>query len=111
MGGTTPTPACSGRRPGAERHLVATDHLEAPSLRGLSVGDLFDIVARHGLHFDQARQTGVVLHMISSVTELGRIGLTAVGDSPADADRRHRQAEKILLQEAALAGADAPILV
>jgi PGM1 C-terminal domain len=96
---------------GAERHLVATDHLEAPSLRGLSVGDLFDIVARHGLHFDQARQTGVVLHMISSVTELGRIGLTAVGDSPADADRRHRQAEKILLQEAALAGADAPILV
>jgi hypothetical protein len=96
---------------GAERHLVATDHLESPSLRGLSVDDLFDIVARHGLHFDQARQTGVVLHMISSVTELGRIGLTAVGDSPADADRRHRQAEKILLQEAALAGADAPILV
>jgi hypothetical protein len=96
---------------GAERHLVATDHLESPSLRGLSVDDLFDIVARHGLHFDQARQTGVVLHMISSVTELGRIGLTAVGDSPADADRRHRQAEKILLQEAAVAAGDAPVLV
>jgi hypothetical protein len=96
---------------GAERHLVATDHLESPSLRGLSVDDLFDIVARHGLHFDQARQTGVVLHMISSVTELGRIGLTAVGESPADADRRHRQAEKILLQEAASAAGDGPILV
>ena len=96
---------------GAERHLVATDHLESPSLRGLSVDDLFDIVARHGLHFDQARQTGVVLHMISSLTEHGRIGLTAVGDSPADADRRHRQAEKILLQEAAVAAGDAPILV
>ncbi len=90
---------------------MATDHLESPSLRGLSVDDLFDIVARHGLHFDQARQTGVVLHMISSLTELGRIGLTAVGDSPADADRRHRQAEKILLQEAAVAAGDAPILV
>jgi hypothetical protein len=96
---------------GTERHLVATDHLESPSLRGLGVDDLFDIVARHGLHFDQARQTGVVLHMISSVTEHGRIGLTAVGDSPADADRRHRQAEKILLQEAALAAGDAPILL
>jgi hypothetical protein len=49
--------------------------------------------------------------MISSVTELGRIGLTAVGESPADADRRHRQAEKILLQEAAVAAGDAPVLV
>jgi hypothetical protein len=96
---------------GAERHLVATDHLESPLLRGLSVDDLFDIVARHGLHFDQARQTGVVLHMISSVTEHGRIGLTAVGESPADADRRHRQAEKILLQEAMMAAGDGPILV
>ncbi len=95
---------------GTERHLVATDHLESPLLRGLSVDDLFDIVARHGLHFDQARQTGVVLHMISSLTELGRIGLTAVGDSPADADRRHRHAEKILLQEAAAAVGDGPVL-
>jgi hypothetical protein len=95
---------------GAERHLVATDHLESPALRGLSVDDLFDIVARHGLHFDQSRQTGVVLHMISSITELGRIGLTAVGDSPADADRRHRQAEKVLLQEAAAAAGDGPSL-
>ena len=38
-----------------EKHLVATDHLESPSLRGLSIDDLFDIVARHGLHFDQSR--------------------------------------------------------
>ena len=32
---------------GKEKHLVATDHLEAPSSCGLSVQDLFDIVARH----------------------------------------------------------------
>ena len=41
---------------------VATDHLESPSLRGLAPADLFDIVARHGLHFDQSRQEGIVLH-------------------------------------------------
>ena len=28
--------------------------------------DLFDIVTRHGLHFDQSRQVGVVFHMISA---------------------------------------------
>lgn len=85
---------------GKEKHLVATDHLESPMLRGLSVDDLFDIVARHGLHFDQARQTGVVFHMISCITEHGRVGLTAVGDSPEQAEALHKVAERILLEEA-----------
>jgi hypothetical protein len=85
---------------GREKHLVATDHLESPSLRGLSLDDLFDVVARHGLHFDQARQSGVVFHMISCITEHGRVGLTAVGDTPAQAEEIYRRAERILLDEA-----------
>ncbi len=85
---------------GRERHLVATDHLEDPSLRGLRVDDLFDLVARSGIHFDQARQTGVVFHMISCITELGRVGMTAVGDSPASAQAVYDRAERVLLQEA-----------
>lgn len=52
-------------RSGHEKHLVATDHLESDDLCALSVDDLFDAVARHGLHFDQSSQTGVVFHMIS----------------------------------------------
>ncbi len=87
-------------RAGREKHLVATDHLESPLFRGLSIDDLFDIVARHGLHFDQARQTGVVFHMISCLSEEGRVGMTAVGDTPAQADATYRQAERILLREA-----------
>jgi hypothetical protein len=67
---------------------VATDHLESGQLRGLAPADLFDIMARHGLHFDQSRQEGIVFHMISCLTEHGRVGLTAVGDTRAEADRR-----------------------
>jgi hypothetical protein len=85
---------------GRERHLVATDHLEDPSLQGLRVDDLFDLVARSGIHFDQARQTGVVFHMISCLTELGRVGMTAVGESPAAAQAVYDRAERVLLQEA-----------
>ncbi len=87
-------------RDGVEKHLVATDHLESDSLRALTIDDLFDIVARHGLHFDQARQTGVVFHMISCVTEHGRVGLTAVGNTPAAAEAIYQRAERILLDEA-----------
>jgi hypothetical protein len=61
------------------------------------------------LHFDQSRQVGIVFHMISSITELGRIGLTAVGDSPAEAGRRYREAEQVLLDEAGLSLTERPL--
>jgi hypothetical protein len=94
---------------GAEKHLVATDHLQAENLRALSVDDLFDIVARHRLHFDQARQVGVVFHMISCVTEHGRVGMTAIGNTAADAEAIYQRAEKILLAEARAALEDVPV--
>lgn len=94
---------------GREKHLVATDHLEDPNLRGLRVGDLFDIVARTGLHFEPSSGTGVVFHMISSVTEAGRVGMTAVGDSAQQAREVYDRAERILLAEAQSAVTPAPV--
>jgi pheganomycin biosynthesis PGM1-like protein len=85
---------------GREKHLVATDHLEDPLLRGLTIDDLFDVAVRHRLHFDQARQTGVVFHMMGGLVELGSVGLTAVGDSPDQADATFRRAERVLREEA-----------
>jgi PGM1 C-terminal domain len=94
---------------GQEKHLVATDHLESELLKGLVPLDLFDIVARHGLHYDQSRQTGIVFHMISCLTEHGRVGLTAVGDTREDADRRYQAAERILLEEARSSFEETPL--
>lgn len=88
---------------GEERHLVATDHLEDERLRALRVPDLFDLVARAGLHFDASRATGVVFHMMSALTTHGRLGLTAIGPTADDAQRLHERAEALLLHEAALA--------
>ena len=47
---------------GQQKCLVASDHVVSPAYRRLSPDDLFDIVARHGLHFDQSRQTGASCH-------------------------------------------------
>ena len=96
---------------GAEKHLLATDHLESERLRALSISDLFDVVARHGLHFHQARQTGIVFHMISCLTERGRVGLTAVGNSPAEAEAMYQRAQRILLDEAREALTEGPMRV
>jgi hypothetical protein len=45
----------------------------------------------------------VVFHMISCLTECGRVGLTAVGDSPAHAQQIYAEAQSVLLREAELA--------
>ena len=79
---------------------MATDHLDSDLLRALSIDDLFDVAVRNRMHFDQARQTGIVFHMISALSENGRIGLTAVGDTPEQADATYRRAERTLVEEA-----------
>jgi hypothetical protein len=88
---------------GREKHLVATDHLEDDLLRGVTIDDLFDVAVRHRLHFDQARQSGVVFHMMGALGELGSVGLTAVGDSRDQADTIFRRAERVVREEAAVA--------
>ena len=85
---------------GQQKFFVASDHVESPSYRTLTPDDLFDIVVRHDLHFDQTRQTGVVFHMMSALGELGRTGLTAVGNSHEDAKATYERAVTVLDQEA-----------
>jgi hypothetical protein len=57
-------------------------------------------VIRHGLHFDQTRQVGIVLHMLATLAENGRVGATAVGNSPDEADRLLARLQTALEEEA-----------
>jgi hypothetical protein len=85
---------------GRPKCFVASDHLDSEAYRGLTPDDLFDIAVRHGLHFDQARQTGVVFHMISALAENGRVGLTAIGESDRQADDLYQRTVGVLDEEA-----------
>jgi len=84
---------------GQQKFFVASDHVESARYRTLTPDDLFDIVVRHNLHFDQTRQTGVVFHMMSALGELGRTGMTAVGNSHADAKATYERAVAVLDEE------------
>ena len=93
-------------RLGDIKHYVATDHLDAPAYQALTPDDLLDVVAERSLGWDAERETGVALHMVSALAVAGRIGLTAIGDSPseaqralpgAEADARRRRGEGVRL--------------
>src|SRR5438046_3153905 len=84
---------------GQQKFFVASDHVESPRYRTLTPDDLFDIVVRHNLHFNQTPQTAVVFQLISTLGALGRTGLTAVGNSHEDAKAIYNRAVAVLDQE------------
>ncbi|HEX5215820.1 MAG TPA: peptide ligase PGM1-related protein [Vicinamibacterales bacterium] len=87
---------------GEQKCFVASDHVDSPAYRVFTHNDLFDIAARHRLHFDQSRQTGVVFHMVNGVGELGSFGLTAVGNTHEEADDFYSRTIAALDSEARL---------
>ena len=84
---------------GEPKCFIASDHVESPRYRVFTHHDLFDIVARHGLHFDQTRQKGVVFHMMNAIGENGLLGLTAVGNTHEEATAIYDKAVKALDDE------------
>ena len=94
---------------GRQKFFIASDHVASPLYRAFATDDLFDLVVRRGLHFDQTRQTGVIFHMMSALAENGSVGLTAVGDSHAEAESFYKRAVAALDEEAAAAMAPRPL--
>lgn len=84
---------------GRPKHYAATDHLESPSYSRLTPEDLFDILAERGLGWDERAMTGVAFHMVSALAAAGRVGATAIGETPAEADALLDQTRRVLDEE------------
>jgi hypothetical protein len=56
-----------------------------PAWIGLPPAEVIAAVDAAGLQFDNASNTGVVLHMLSCLAIDGRFGLTAIGRTPRHA--------------------------
>ncbi len=66
------------------KHYIASDALVNPHYKGLTPNDLTDIMKRHRL-FDPLRQTGAVFHLLGCLSEYGKLGVTCIGNSAAEA--------------------------
>ena len=85
---------------GVEKYYVASDHLEDTLYRAITPQHLIDILIRHRLHFDQAKQTGIIVHMLATISENGRFGVVAVSDSPEQAEELYHHMQTIVRNEA-----------
>lgn len=71
---------------GHSKHYVATDNLKSDAYAGLEPEALVRAVDAAGLAFDRTSQTGVLLHLLGALKKHGKVGMTCVGDSRAEAE-------------------------
>jgi hypothetical protein len=78
----------------------ASDNLQAEHYKGLTPSDLIDIVAVNGLHFNAATQEGVVFHLIGALSEFGKLGILAIGNTEERAYASYMRGAEVLDSEA-----------
>jgi hypothetical protein len=86
---------------GRPMYYRATDNLRSDQYKSLIPEDLIDIVTDHRLHYNHRTESGVLFHLIGAVSEFGKLGLTAIANTPADADALYDRTLEVLDTESA----------
>jgi PGM1 C-terminal domain len=84
---------------GHDKFYRSTDNLKSDAYRGLCPEDLIDITTINRLHYNHGTETGVLFHMIGALSQFGKLGLTAIGNSPEQADAIYEHALEVLDRE------------
>ncbi len=95
----------TARSRGTEKHYVATDHLQRPEYRTLTVDDILDLIAEESIGWDPDREVGIAFHLLSAVSVVGLVGVTCIGDSPDEAERYLERIRQALDHAAGVEGA------
>jgi hypothetical protein len=85
---------------GAPKFYRATDHLESDAYRGLLPEDVIEILTLNHLHYSPRTETGALFYMVSGVSELGRLGMVAIGNSREEAQQVYARTVATLDAEA-----------
>mgnify|MGYP003591999328 CR=1 FL=1 len=84
---------------GRDRYYFATDNLKNERYKGLTPLDLIDIAMYHGLHYDHSKVEGVMFHLISALSQYGKLGLVSIADSPTKAIANYEKVIEVLNAE------------
>ena len=95
-------------RTGRAKFYRATDNLHSEAYRGLGPEDLIDMATMNGLNYSPRTESGTLFYMLGALSEHGRVGMVAIGNSREDAEAVYRGATEALDREAAPRGGPGP---
>lgn len=84
---------------GKKRYYFATDNLQRDCYKGLTPHDLIDIAMMNGLHYSNAQEEGVMFHLISALSQFGKVGLVCIGRTPERAVEYYNKVVQVLNDE------------
>lgn len=82
-------------------YYMSTDDLQNDAYRGPYPGDLLQIISDHQLQFDHETNTGIFCHLMSTLPEFGKLGVTCIGNSIQEAQRMSDRLIAVLDQNTA----------
>lgn len=86
---------------GSPKYYRATDNLQSEAYRSLLPEDVIEILTENRLHYSHETGSGVLFHLIGAVSEFGKLGLTAIGNSREEADTLYYKTLEVLDRETA----------
>lgn len=84
---------------GRLKYYRATDNLMSPRYKGLLPDDLIDIAVYNGIHFSPLEEEGVTFHLIGTLSQFGKVGMTCIANSYERADELYTKTSEILMAE------------
>jgi len=104
-GGTFDPASGLFRGPGGfAKYYRATDDLSSDAYVGLGPEDLIEILTVNRLSYSYRTATGVLFHMIGAISEFGKVGMVAIGNSPEEAEEIFARTTQVLDRETAYRG-------
>ena len=62
--------------------------------------DLIEILTINRLHYSHGTESGVLFHLIGAVSQYGKLGMTAIANSPEEVDALYGRTLEVLDSEA-----------
>lgn len=87
---------------GLPKYYRATDNLKSEAYRGLLPEDLIEILTINGLHYSHNTESGVLFHLIGALSQYGKLGVTAIGNSREEVEHLYGRTLTILDRETAV---------
>lgn len=84
---------------GLTKFYRATDNVKSEAYKGLLPEDLIEILTINGLHYSFNNESGVLFHLIGALSEFGKLGMTAIGNSREEVEDLYARTLRILDRE------------
>ncbi len=71
---------------GQAKFYRATDSLQADAYRRLLPEDIIEVLTSHKMHYSAQGETGALFYMLGAISELGAVGMVAIGNTRGEAE-------------------------